>query len=941
MIERLRALFAPEPQSAESETLTRRKHRITRHLENIYKEQQRLEALQAAAFQFRDTQKYEGGFAAIQMLIGAIAVPGGILFRKVEPLIGSIIAYQGAHMFMKGVMTVVHRVWPESRGSVETRITGQRKTRKGAAAKEPTSEASLQEKIRELSYATRERQQKFREFRRGYATTKKIIPEQSRDETRENYIREYIAYLDALIDGQQEALEGEADPKGLVELAKSLKEYHLGIVGHHQERADVIGTLFATGTLLGAQQHLHGSPLTSETVTALASGIVTLAGTMLDRRGTKESALSHIESIDREIEELKRHRLETTLRLGRLARKRERTRGEGGSEPSSARARTFQEEEEIQKIMNAYRLAVQEIVHRAPVASVIGIGQTPQGSASIGTPSGAALGGLERGALAGFLGVVIPEETPTLSPAPERSFRRISPPPFAQIESTHLRREVDKQIILDVAEIAGRKLQVSSGDTGWLQPLSTIEAIKEDADVPDHALDEIVRYLGELNDRLTAHQSVRDFQAFHLADIIHARKDIQDELYRRERTRHRELIMYGKPEALRAVILRRSNIATIQEEYANVISQDVFEEQLRAWVQRKSTRDHDRASLRAFLGALEETLRAIASMPTKETKQHIIKRSYDILDEFLPEVAMPDPEQVGIWSRRLEEVAASLKRIQSDPLYQPVQRVPERLQIEAFVPSDAMREVTFASADLRDEKIKAVDTKAIVGSYVDREAWVVRDRSRIAELSEPLINDPTPAAIQSFFMSEVGRSGRIHLEETIQLLRIPGPKGPLYFTYRGVQHVAAAKVAGLPRIIARVYELRPRDLAGNLYVYTTNKDRYREWIRLKEAGLIDGDLLLRDDLEKFTGVEKIEAKMRHQTVPWLIWFNLHPNAAAPMRSIREVSQLYSGLYSPGKGSTETGPFDKLKDARGAKVDPNLLLSDVDFYRFMTKRSRAS
>ncbi|MEK7122793.1 MAG: hypothetical protein AAB855_02955 [Patescibacteria group bacterium] len=926
-----------QPSEGEHPERTRKKHRVTQHLENIYQAQRRLETLERPPLPFSEQRLTAGGLAALRMLSGAALAPAGFFLRNIEPHFGSIVAYQGVQLFMKGATHALNRKAPETRGRVEERI-GKKKRRKGAAAQEPLSEGALEGKIREVSALTKERQKEFRDYRRAYSATRKagIIPEESRDQARENYLRGYIGYLDQLIDGQQGALEEEGEQRGLTELAHSLESYHRGIVETHHERADVIGTGLASAVLLGGQHALHGSPMTSETIAALASGIIPLVGASVQRKGKREARVSYVETINREIDELKKHRLAATLKLARLEEKRlqhkEEEKKTEGDETGDIQL-SPEEQNEIDDIMAAYRNAVQKLI--AP---------TPSDQQTIGVPSYArtVISPLERDALDGFLGVVIPTEIPSISSAPEHPSRRISPPPFEQIESAHLRREVDKQIIVDVAEIAGRKLHVSSEDTGWLQPMSALDAIREDHDIPDHALDEIVRYLSELNDRLTAHQSVRDFQAFHLADIISARRDIEDELYRRERAHHRELMMYGKPEALRVAILRRSNIATIREDSTNAMTQDIFEEQLRTWVQRKSTRDHDRASLRTFLGALEETLRAITgSMPTKDAKQHIIKRSYDILDEFLPEVSMPDPEQVGIWNRRLEEVTASLKRIQADHSYQPAQRVPERLQIEAFVPSDVMREVTFASADLRDEKIKAVDTKAIVGSYVDREAWVVRDRSRIAELSEPLINDPTPEALQSFFMSEVQRGGRTHLEETIQLLRIPGPKGPLYFTYRGIQHVAAAKVTGLPRVIARVYELRPRDLAGNLFVYTTNKDRYTEWIRLKEAGLIDGDLLTREDLDRFTGIEKIEAKVRHQTVPWLVWFNLEPKAVAPMRSIREVSQLYSALYSPGKGSTETGPFDKLKDAHGAKIDKDLLLSDVELFRRMARRSRAS
>lgn len=447
MIERLRAWFNPEQHIEEQhdgekersqELLTRRKHRVTQHLENIYKEQQRLEALQTASVQFQDKQKYEGGFAATQMLIGGLTAPIGLLLRRFEPHGGSIIAYQGAYLFMRGAMTFINRVLPESRGSVEARSTGQRKKRKGAAAKELITEVSVQERIQELSEATRTRQQEFREFRRAYVIGKKtgFVPERSQDESRENYLRGYIAYLDALIDGQQENLEGGAGPQGLVELAKSLKEYHMGIAGHHQKRADVIGTGLATLGLLGAQQYFHGSPVTTETVAAIASGFFTLAGTALGRRGKKESALSHIESIDREVEELKRHRLETTLRLERLTKKRKRTAGDGktrtesidatSAAPEPSRILTPAEEQDIQEIMHTYRLAVQEIIHRAPpLATVLGTGQAlPRGvSAAPASSVAIALSAPERGALSGFLGV-------SLEPA--RAISKMEPPPSSE-----------------------------------------------------------------------------------------------------------------------------------------------------------------------------------------------------------------------------------------------------------------------------------------------------------------------------------------------------------------------------------------------------------------------------------------------------------------------------------------------------------------------------
>ncbi len=918
-----------------------KKNRVTAHLENIFKAQQRLEAVQTLSLSWLPAkQVIQGSVASIQVLLGLVALPSGLILRQREPLVGALLTYHGANLLVKGGLhTYFDRFFSASRTRVEKR-QGSKKVKKGAAGVELLGQYSLRAVMDEIVKKTRERADDFREYRKAYRKMKEsgVISPAAKKEAYENYLRGYIGYLDRLLEGQSEVIEGETAPKGLHALSKALKDYYQGLVMPNQEVGDVTGVGAATTVLLGSQAQIGHSLSTTETIITLATGVLAAAGDMIERTRMKSGIQSFIETIDREVEGLKDLRVEKALKLERIiARRLEREEQARRDTTSHARedqsASQMPESVTIPQQTNSIAAFLDEL-HEEVGRIIHGVPEDMRTLFPISEE---------------------PVPLPIGSEPPERIERSITPPTFEEMERLHLRREVDRQIIIDIMEIAGRKLEISSKDVGWLDAGETVRnTVIEDPqqEMTDAALDEIVRYLNELDDRLTAHQSVRDFQHFHLAALIQLRTEIQGRLYVRERAKYRELILYSSASAFRCAILQRSHILIISTDHTEDISQEQLEDAIRQWMRKKSTREHDRDSLRRFLATCQETLDAIPPhMRGRDDKEKIVRRAGDVLDEFLPEVSMPDPEQVTAWKRRIDEIAALFNRVQATEGYDRKQRVPELLAGEDFVPSDVLREVTFAKGDLTDLKIKSVDTKAVIGSYVDREAWIVQDRAKIAELAAPLIGTPTPEEFQKFFISEVVRGEQTHLEEHIQLLRIPGPKGPIYFAYKGIQHIAAARVAGLPRIIARVYELRPRDLVGSKIVHTKYRDRYEDWLRLKEAGMIDGDFVTAYDLkDRFAWFRPegspreetlmpIEAKIRFQSVPWLVWFNLKPNYGMPLRSILEISRIYEKLYAVPKGSTETGPFDKLKRVDGSKLNPLTLTSDPHFHTFIISKGK--
>ncbi|MBI4253289.1 hypothetical protein HY623_03900 [Candidatus Uhrbacteria bacterium] len=976
MIERIRALFNPDQQIEEphdqddekersQELLTRRKHRITQHLENIYKEQQRLEALQTASFQFREKQKYEGGFAAAQVLLGMFAVPGGMLLRRFEPHIGSIVAYQGAHMFMRGAMTFIDRVWPESRGTVEARIGKQRKRRSGAASKEPMSEISVQEKIRELSDATRTRQQEFREFRRAYVTAKSagIIPEQSQDEARENYLQKCIIYLDALIDGQQETIEGESGPKGLTDLAKSLKEYHVGIVGHHQEHADVIGTFFATGVLLGAQHYLRGSPWTSETMAALLSGFVTLAGTMLDRKGKKEPAQSYIETIDREIEGLKRHRLETTLRVERLIRKRkkkeasEEVRRRDIDAPvvtaPSARARTLEDDQEIRKIMNAYRLAVQEIVQRATAARVLGIGQSQPSGASA-----AQLGDLERGALSGFLGVRLPGEMPAeaeeieepvLKPRvivdgirlPDSARNRLAPS-LDELLAFIPRPELEPRLANDVlAIIPNEETRASLAQESLPLPQLVIK-IANSKDVPLESFDELLRYYKDLNDAFTQHKSVKGFfdkavlqiagsqaieQVKFFEVLSRAFERLEEALHDREMVFVKNLFQTKSPEEVRAYILNRFGVAHIEEGEIGAVDARRFEERLKSWRESGKRREHDLVALQRFLEVCERVVSTRALVGAKsDEKREIVQRGLRIMkisgERTFPNIEEMTEEDQARFNQELERIASGYAREKETGiphLENPAERLQDVLGMAFITPGkmpDGSMDITAIEHDKRGETIqygmRTVPTDAIIGSYLpaeERASWLGKNSELIRKLAEPVIANPSPETCKELFFDPA--TGR----ERVQLWRISGPGGKIYFAMMGADTIAAAKFAGIPEIPARIIEVRQptpgmafsADLSNHhLYRYAYLKNLYKE-------GFIDA---------VFSGanIENsnfISLSVLRTPVPWLLWFS-------GLSCVR-ISQNFERLYP--------GSLKRVRNRHGNRIDPSKLTDPFLFRQF--------
>ncbi|MDP2629909.1 MAG: hypothetical protein Q8P56_00715 [Candidatus Uhrbacteria bacterium] len=931
------------------EALQQRKIRIAEHLDNIQRYQEGLDSLQILDLPFKKKGLIEGGFTASQILLGLVAVPSGLVLReKIDPQFGAVVSYQGAQMMSRGLLKLAQYLRPVSKREVERRQTTKKKKRQ-AEGMELVSEASMREKMSEIVEATLQRRVAHRRYEkaRKLARQEGLISEVPTAQEREEHLRKTISYLDELLHGQAAVVGRDMPlPKGLIEFSKTIKDYYQGLLIPHKEQRDAFAILGATGVLLGAELKFGTHTSLQETVAALTSGILHHFIEFVERRGKKRNVQQYIEDIDKEIGALKQRRLETVMKLQRLEE-----RGIGKEQKKVAEKESPDQEVQdredaplsIEDVLRQWQEMVRGIVASAPQG-----GMAQEEVTATAVPLSTKT--MVQGALAGFLGVTIPiassphhelppqEEEEVTQPAvtvQQRQEPAVKPLDRRTLVELTALPSIDRKIVHDIVMLIKQDPSVipESVFTGDAQVvIAKFESIANDPSVTAEELEDVVNYLEQMDTTLRANQSILEFRSGHLRIILENKSKIEEALERREReTAAHALKMM--PSTMRSFLLLRYRISDVGA--GEEIDQDIFERRLRAWMQSDRIRERDRNPLRRFFELCERELQQLPTLYGRSEKELIVRRSLSILREHVSDAPFSPARNMQFREERLTAlepiVAAYVTERDQNKI--PGIGMKERLMYESsFIPSDDIYAISFDhKKEEKDMGLRNISTAAIIGSYISsaaegsRRNWLrshaedpeLREDQEVMDLSSRLVSqDATLETTYDEFFFDT-KSGR----ERIEVWRIPGVAGhgPMFFVMKGIKYVTAAKIAGLPRIVARVREVRQPNQAMPLEIVVSDINRYAQLRKLKDAGFIEGDFADRLDIHE---TSSYAAKIRKQVFPWSIWFS--------ERNIQTLCSIYNALYPQA--------FDHLYTVRNEPIVRDALLKDFPtFYSYIAKK----
>jgi len=136
---------------------------------------------------------------------------------------------------------------------------------------------------------------------------------------------------------------------------------------------------------------------------------------------------------------------------------------------------------------------------------------------------------------------------------------------------------------------------------------------------------------------------------------------------------------------------------------------------------------------------------------------------------------------------------------------------------------------------------------------------------------------------------------------SIEVIKMQGPQGPVYFVRDGTHRTGAMKMLGLKKIPCKVYTVQPPKSA------ISEKEQDGVWWKeLIEKGLIEGEVQDITNLPGFPpSYESKKLRIKKQSLPWCYF---------PKKEFRRMSEIYRSLY----------PNFHFTNLKGEKVSQNLL-----------------
>lgn len=260
---------------------------------------------------------------------------------------------------------------------------------------------------------------------------------------------------------------------------------------------------------------------------------------------------------------------------------------------------------------------------------------------------------------------------------------------------------------------------------------------------------------------------------------------------------------------------------------------------------------------------------------------------------------------------QLEDVAAEVRtsipaEIQTADK-ESLQAMQKELASLPYVPGNDVRQIL--DYDGENEGVMMVDTAAIVGSVSPAfENWSneYEDRQgRVVDVAQQLMKG-TKESVDNVFHVTDSQKG-------IQLKKLSGPGGDLFFVVEGTHRVAGAKLARLPELPAQV-----ENMTNLSEVRTTDPALKLQWEERIKRGFIHGTVA---ETVTPAGQKNFNLEIEAQVLPWM---NL------PQRDLIEMTKVYLERYP--------NSLDKLKSfTTDEKIPPEALLDEIAMNFYLADR----
>lgn len=467
--------------------------------------------------------------------------------------------------------------------------------------------------------------------------------------------------------------------------------------------------------------------------------------------------------------------------------------------------------------------------------------------------------------------------------------------------------------------------------------------------LPKPAVQRLIRCIRDYRDTVNRHYNPNDKKTidkcFGVAfndDLIAKLEELEAVERNREIEEGREFILSHSAQELRAHIVQEFHIARFTGGEASKLDQLAFESLLADWHGKESTRDRDREGLERLLTRFNTALIGLEEegreIPDRRAIVEVIRGAAQRLNRPA-DISIPGPEQKqlrAVTERVVrsyylkekeiifkaggtqQELHDRLEKVKAAPFVTPMSDIITghgRTEI-----SQIRYKKDGAESEIVDHRTHAVETRLIVGSALQRESLVLPGTDDdILSRASRIVRAPSKDAFHNLFFDHT-RGDR----ERVSLWKFQGPLGDMYFIdEQGGDVVAAAEVAGMPHIIAKVHEVRQGG-EGARFVFWLSDSKYDaprfHLIRaLESMRLIEGII---PDTVDFNGEGKqIVMEIKRQVLPWLLWF--FPN-------LPKVTNAYARLYPK--------LFQELRDLDGQPLSPSQIElignEKVFYYRFI-------
>ena len=189
-----------------------------------------------------------------------------------------------------------------------------------------------------------------------------------------------------------------------------------------------------------------------------------------------------------------------------------------------------------------------------------------------------------------------------------------------------------------------------------------------------------------------------------------------------------------------------------------------------------------------------------------------------------------------------------------------------------------------------DLGVVMVEDKAVIGHLggeSDR-GWAPSTESRealVEKMAQDLRENPTAQEDAAGFELKAEKQSAPK-DSQVNLRRVDGPEGPIFFVKDGADRVAASKLAEMSEMLARVEHAKEPD-----QITTTKRERAYEWKQMIERGLMEGQVDGPKDGEFSLNIKK-------QVLPW---------CSAERKDFFVANTAYDRVYPEA--------FDKIKSLK--------------------------